>query len=58
MKTLYKVIVEANMDASHIIIVLVRASNKKNAAKIAEKKVRKNPHIFFTLVNSVTEETA
>lgn len=55
MKPLYKVIIEANMDASHQILVLIKASNERNAAKLAEEKVRKNPRIFFTLVNSVTK---
>lgn len=31
MKVLYKVIIEANMDASHKIELLIKASNERNA---------------------------
>lgn len=53
MKVLYKVIIEANMDASHEIELLIKASNERNAKKLAEIKVRKDPRIFFTQIQSI-----
>lgn len=55
MKSLYKVVIEANVDASYTIPVLLYASNERNAKKLAEKKVRKNSNIFFTQIESVTK---
>lgn len=43
------------MDASHIITVLLYASNERNAKKLAEKKVRKDSNIFFTQIESITK---
>lgn len=53
MKVLYKVIIETNMDASHKIELLIKASNERNAKKLAEIKVRKDPRIFFTQIQSI-----
>lgn len=53
MKVLYKVIIEANMDASHKIELLIKASNERNAKKLAEIKIRKDPRIFFTQIQSI-----
>lgn len=38
MKISYKVTIKANMNASHKIELLVRATNERNARKLAEKK--------------------
>lgn len=44
-KPLYRVNIEVNMNASHVIPVLIYASNERNAGKLAEKKVRKASNI-------------
>lgn len=53
MKSTYKVSVEFNMNASNVKSIKVRASNEKNAAKLAKKKAEKMG-AFFTQIMGIT----
>ena len=51
----YIVTFEANMDASNIQDIIVKARNEKNAKNTAEQKIEKLENIFFFQIYRIEE---
>lgn len=52
MKKEFKITAQLNMNASHEIKVSIKASNKNNAIKLAEKAITKKYHpSFINIIN-------